>query len=137
MISDRLIDSVKHHEGYRSKAYQDSVGVWTVGYGQNLQVLEIDEELAESWLMRELHELEAKLSESVDFRGLDEVRQAVLIEMAYNLGLRGLMGFKNMLAAVDRKDWDDAAAHGLDSKWSEQVGKRADTLMVRLATGEW
>jgi len=137
MISHELIASVKHHEGFRSKAYQDSVGVWTIGYGQNLQVLEIDEELAEDWLLAELEEVSEALSSDIEFRLLDEVRQGVLIEMAYNLGLAGLRGFKKMFAAIELKDWQEAAKQGLDSKWARQVGRRAETLMARLETGEW
>ena len=137
MITPELIDSVKTHEGYRSKAYTDTEGIWTVGYGQNLQVLEIDEALAEEWLMRELHVVANELSEDISFRALNPVRQGVLIEMGYNLGIAGLKLFRNMWAAIKTGDWAEAKAQGLDSKWATQVGQRANTLMDRLESGEW
>ena len=92
------------------------------------------EALAEEWLMRELEEVASGLNELLWFRALDNVRQGVLIEMAYNLGMAGLMGFRNMIAAIQEGNWVEAKIQGLDSKWHRQVGKRAQTLMKRMET---
>ncbi len=53
------------------------------------------------------------------------VRAEVLIDMAYNLGVGGLLGFKRALAAVEAGDFPAAAAHMMDSRWAAQVGRRA------------
>lgn len=57
-LTPELIASVKLHEGYRARAYQDTVGVWTIGYGTNLQELEIGDELATEWLLNKLRQAE-------------------------------------------------------------------------------
>ena len=134
-LSNELIESVKHHEGYREKAYQDTVGVWTIGYGTNLQVLEVDSEVATKWLIEELE----RCAESVDkLEGLGHIspaRRDVLIEMAYNLGINGLRRFRNTLNLIRACAYEKAAAAMLDSKWARQVGPRADRLAERMRIG--
>lgn len=66
---------------------------------------------------------------------LSEPRQSVLIEMAYQLGGKGLESFVKMRKAVSEKDWETASAEGLDSKWARQTPERAETLMERLLAG--
>jgi len=136
MLSKELIESTKRHEGYRQQAYQDSVGVWTIGYGTNLQVLKISEELAEAWLISELEACAKALSHHPVYERMNQARKDVLTEMAYNLGLKGLYGFKRMWVALGREDWEQAKLEGLDSKWAEQVGARARRLMDKLERGE-
>ena len=134
----RLRDSLKLHEGLRLKPYKDSVGKLTIGYGRNLDdvgirvneaayMLEGDIDVAEQGLLIHFSWMET----------LDDVRLAVLVEMAYNLGIPRLSGFKNTLAAVHDGEFDDAAVGMLASKWAEQVGQRALTLAERMRTGEW
>lgn len=135
-MSDALIESVKKHEGLRTTSYQDTEGVWTIGYGTNLQTLTISERLAETWLLRDLQHFESVLKQNKVFCGLDRVRQEVLIEMAYNLGHRGLMGFKKMWAALEEGNFIRASEEGLDSKWAKQVKGRAVTLMTRMRYGQ-
>lgn len=136
MLTDELIRSVKLHEGFRSNAYQDSVGVWTIGYGTNLQTLtDFPEGFAEFFLKRELVNCAYALSQRGVWKELTQTRREVLIEMAYNLGVKGLNGFRNMWAALDRGDYDKAADEMLDSKWARQVGVRAIRLANRMRKG--
>lgn len=67
---------------------------------------------------------------------LDEVRQRVLIDMSFNLGIVGLLGFKNTLATIQEGNYQRAAAMMLDSRWAEQVGARAERLARMMATGK-
>lgn len=128
-MNKAFIDRVKLHEGYRSKAYQDTEGVWTIGYGTNLQELEIDVELAERWLLRKLEEAELYARRFYEWKYLDtEARQNVFIEMIYNMGPDRVSKFKNTLAAMRLQDWKLVATEMLDSKWAKQVGQRARTL---------
>ena len=73
---------------------------------------------------------------------LDAARRAVLVNMAFNMGLgvhgqSGLLGFARMLAAVERGDYDRAAAEMMDSRWARQVGPRAHRRARQMQTGEW
>jgi lysozyme len=135
LISTALIERTKRHEGYSNQIYQDSVGVWTVGYGTNLKTKVFTREECERWLLEELLACEARLSTVPTFNRMDNLRSEVLIEMCYNLGFDGLMKFKNMWAALAEDDFAAASEHGLDSKWATQVGTRAQTLMTLLKRG--
>ena len=68
---------------------------------------------------------------------LDEVRQSVLIDMHVNLGLSRLQGFRNTLALIGVGKYEAAAQEMLDSKWAEQVGRRAQRLSRMMSTGRW
>ena len=137
-MRSRLVDSVKAHEGFRADAYQDSVGVWTIGYGTNLQQLVINKGLADNWMRVELDRIASRLLEIPSFRQCDEVRQDVLIEMCYQLGVAGCRRFKRMWAAIELQDWEAAADEMLDSKWArEQTPSRARTLAGRMRAGVW
>ena len=62
------------------------------------------------------------------FDTLSTNRQNVLVNMAFNLGIYGLLRFKKMLLAVEKQDWDEAANQMLDSRWIKQVGNRSKEL---------
>ena len=128
------------HEGLRLKPYRDSVGKLTIGIGTNLSDGITRTEAL--WLMR--HRLEKAEKELISrfpvYKELDTVRQFVLLDMAYNLGIPKLAGFKKMWAALDLAVSYDygflhAAAEMLDSKWARQVGNRAKDLAYMMATG--
>ena len=68
---------------------------------------------------------------------LDVVRQAALIDMAYNMGQHRLAGFLKMLHAMHTGDWQSAHDEALGSVWARQVGRRADRDAKMLLTGEW
>ena len=71
------------------------------------------------------------------FNDLNDVRQEVLANMRFNLGLANLRKFKRMIAALERRDWVDASREMLDSKWATQVGNRAIRLSNAMRTGQW
>jgi len=71
------------------------------------------------------------------FDWLSPVRQAVLIDMCFNLGIRGLLGFKNTLASVAVGKYEQASRQMLESKWATQVKTRAVRLAKMMATDEW
>ena len=136
-INAEMIDRVKSHEGFRTRAYKDTVGVLTVGYGTNLESREFSLEECEGWLMADLLSLEKQLEGVPAYCGLDGdgERQGVLIEMAYNLGFTGLMSFKLMWAAIGAYNFDQAAIEMVNSKWAEQVGQRAISLASIMIEG--
>lgn len=69
------------------------------------------------------------------WRQMDEVRQRVIANMCFNLGIGGLLGFKNTLAAMQRGSYAVAAAGMLSSKWAGQVGARAKRLAQAMESG--
>jgi lysozyme len=111
MASDwraQLREMLKLHEGLRLKPYKCTAGRWTIGYGHNLEANKeaipgsITLEQAERYLDQDIATAEAGCRQRFPFfNALDEVRQAVLIDMCFNLGLNGLAGFKNTLAEVE------------------------------------
>ena len=125
------------HESYRQFPYLDTTGHTTIGFGHNLDangmsmpiaLKQLDEDI-DYWCMQLSHKLPF-------FDDLCEARQVVLIDMAHNLGLRGLFEFHEMLAALERKDYVSAAQAMLDSRWSFQVGHRAIEDISIMKTGE-
>lgn len=133
---ERARELVKKHEGLRLKPYQDSLGILTIGYGRNLEDRGITRQEAEHLLDNDLTVVVEELRGALSFFGaLDETRQVVLVDMAFNLGIVRLMGFKLMLAAVREARWNDAAAHLLDSKYAQQVGARAVELAEMMRSG--
>ena len=69
------------------------------------------------------------------FDDLNPNRQAVIIDMAFNLGFGGLREFVKMITAVQESRYDDAADEMLASKWAKQVGNRAKKLAGMMRSG--
>lgn len=132
-----LIEHVKKSEGFRTAAYQDTEGVWTIGYGTNLQTLEIDAELAEKWLMLRLEGALRALRGYSWFPKLNKARQNVVIDMVYNLGMTRFHGFQKFRAALAEGDFARAKKEMLDSKWAGQVKGRAIWLADVMEGGVW
>ena len=137
-MDQRLIDSVKQHEGLRLRAYQDTAGVWTIGYGRNLQTLRIDAETAEQWLREDLQAALEDAKRFPEFKYLDtQARRNVFVEMCFNLGATRLALFTKMLAAIRKQDWERVADEMLDSKWARDVKGRARTLAEIMRRGHY
>lgn len=124
-------------EGLRLTVYADSLGHPTIGYGRALDKKGVSKLEAEMMLDNDIQDVWLDIASHLPWvADLDEPRQEVFANMAFNLGIRGLMGFRRMLAAAEQHDWVTAAAHGRDSKWAQQVGPRAHRLMRQLVSGE-
>ena len=125
-----LIERLKKHEGFRSKAYKDITGHLTIGYGRNLDANGISEAEGLFMLMADIDnaitQVESKLSDVI--LDLSEARTGVLYEMAFNMGIYNLLKFKKTLRAIKDKDYDLASIEMMDSKWAVQVGRRAVVL---------
>ena len=122
-------------EGLKLKAYKDSVGVLTIGCGHNLNE-PISEIVALAILEDDISTVEAGLDRTFPWwRGLSEVRQRVMANMAFNLGIVRLMGFKRTMEAMRDGDFALAANEMLASKWSVQVGERARRLASMMRNG--
>jgi lysozyme len=137
MVTKELIERVKKHEGFRSKPYKCSAGKLTIGYGRNLEDVGISKTEAEFLLKNDLYRAASQLGRlNINMYQLNRARKNVLIEMIFNLGLYGVLGFKRMLAALREKDYLKASKEMLDSKWAKQVGYRAKKLASIMALGK-
>lgn len=124
------------HEGLKTQPYTDQTGHITIGIGRNLSVRGITETEAFTMLDDDMMYFTDKLATTFSwFSSLDENRQVALIDMAFNLGLNGLLEFKNMLAAIEKQDYQLAAICMMQSKWALQVGNRAVDLSNIIRTG--
>lgn len=140
MNLERVKALLIRHEGFVPHAYQDSEGYWTIGVGRMIDKRlkgGITEEEAAYLLENDIKKAELYASIYDWYPTLDEVRQAVIIDMTFNLGPGRFYGFKKMIAAIAAKDWEEAAAQMLDSRWARQVGNRARHLAQMMRTGEW
>lgn len=137
-MSSDLHNQLTRHEGLRLKPYRCTSGKLTIGIGRNLDDSGISEREAELMLENDILKLFAVLPEKIDFfNELDKVRADILVNMAFNMGVNGLLKFKKMLTAIDDGYFTRAAAEMLDSKWAFQVGDRALELAEQMKTGEY
>jgi lysozyme len=133
-LEDQLID----HEGLELKPYRCTAEKLTIGVGRNIEDRGITEDEARYLLKNDIKIVEDELLERQPMvGGLDSVRQRVLVDMGFNLGLPILMKFQNMWAAIESEEWDEAADQMMDSRWAKQVGRRAKRLSQAMRTGEW
>jgi len=132
-----MIEQLKQHEGLELKPYRCTSGKLTIGYGRNLEAKGISKGEAEAMLFSDIAEVEDKLVRAGFLSGLNDARKAVLINMAFQLGFKGLSKFRNMLAAVQSEQYDLAASEMLDSLWAKQTPNRAKELSEQMLTGEF
>lgn len=134
----KLAEQIKKHEGLRLKPYTDTVGKLTLGVGRNLEDKGITEQEALFMLNNDVDYFYKKLADSLPWiKNLDDARQNVLVNMAFNLGVAGLMSFKNMLGHCKDGHYDYAAVEMLNSKWADQVGYRSSDLAWQMRTGDF
>lgn len=123
------------HEGLRLKPYVDTVGKLTIGVGRNLDDVGISKDEALFMLDNDIEKCEAELKQFDWFNNLDEVRQIVLLDMAFNLGIPRLLKFKKTIQYIQDCDFENAAKEMLDSIWAKQVKGRALELSEMMRTG--
>ncbi len=141
-MTESLLNRIKaqlvRHEGLRLKPYRCTAGKLTIGIGRNLDDRGISQKEAYAMLERDIQDCEQWLIEEIPeiYCKLDEVRQSVLLNMCFNLGISGLLGFKNTLAFIKARDWERAANNMLVSRWAKQVGRRAIELSELMRKGK-
>lgn len=147
------IEQLKRHEGFRTRVYKCTAGHDTIANGYNLDANPlalsnyeivsfrkngISKEAAETLLKIHVAQIETTLTQQFHwFESLNEARRAVLINMTFNMGLAGLMGFKTTLRMIQAGDFEGAAKNMLLSKWATQVKGRATELAKQMQTGKF
>lgn len=133
---ETLKERIKRHEGFRARAYADTLGKMTIGYGRCLTTNGISEDEAEYMLNNDIEESQFALAQSFPWTlGLDDARKDVLAEMIFQLGVKGVMGFPKMIAAIRIGDFDSAAKEMLNSTWHIQTHARCEELSNIMLTG--
>lgn len=152
-LQEKLMRQLQQHEGsIKDKegwhlCYKCSADKLTIGYGHNLNdwpIIGIDchsrltEEEACHLLRQDMEKVYKQVRNHIPFlEELDCARRAVLVNMAFNMGIKSLCGFKNTLKCIENGDYVAASINMLQSKWATQVGKRSSDLAEQMRTGQW
>jgi lysozyme len=136
-----LTTQLRRDEGEVLSAYQDHLGYWTIGVGRLIDKrkgggLTVEESayLLNNDIDKRVAELRSRLPW---MQKLDDVRFGALVNMSFQLGVDGLLGFKNTLALIEEGKYTFAADNMLKSKWAEQTPARAKRLADQMRTGVW
>ena len=145
-----MIDAqiIAKEEGYREKPYYDHLGYPTVGYGRLLgpkgselsnYTGAIYEKAERVWLSCHIESVTQAILKSTlkdAYQNCDEVRQAVLVSMAYQMGVDGLSRFKKTIGFIEQGLFDAAAMEMLESRWADQTPERAERHADMMHSGE-
>ena len=136
-----LISQLRREEGVSRHAYQDHLGFWTIGVGRLIDQRKgggLSDEEVDYLLRNDANKFTSAVLNNMPWAAsLNEPRLAVLIGMAFQMGLEGLLQFKQTLAAVRDERFEHAAALMLQSKWAEQTPARARRMSRQMGAGEW
>ena len=121
-----LIDQLVLHEGVRHKVYTCPAGKLTIGVGRNIEDLGLSDDEIYYLLKNDIRRCDEELTNAFRFyKDLDSVRKDAMINMAFNIGISRLRGFKMALKLMETKEYSEASMEFLDSLWASQVGQRA------------
>ena len=151
MDKQKLINLISDHEGVKLKVYDDAtgqelksgdilIGHPTIGVGRNVAKdgLGISQEEAEFMLMNDIERVEEEI-ENFPIEHLNEVRTAVIIDMAFNMGITRFNPnkWKKTFQAIVDEDWQKATTEMLDSNWARQTKRRSAKLSQMMLLGNW
>lgn len=124
-----LIEDIKFEEGFKGEPYICTEGFLTVGYGTKFP---LDEKECSMLLEYRLSKMQNELDSSLYYLQIDKDAWDILYNMAYQMGVSGVLKFKNMIKALEEQDYRQAAIEMLDSKWAKQTPNRAYRLSARM-----
>ena len=128
-------------EGSVSHAYKDSLGYWTIGVGRLIDSRKgggLSPDEIEYLLDNDIKAKTREVLLALPWMPrLSEPRQAVLIGMAFQMGIGGLLKFKRMLGSIEDGQYVEAAEEMVKSRWAMQTPKRAYRMAQQMETGEW
>ncbi|WP_039660881.1 glycoside hydrolase family protein [Pantoea sp. MBLJ3] len=152
-----LYQMLSYDEGEKLELYKDSEGFWTIGIGrlitknpsyqEALRILSsytgemtgrITQVQSEKFLTEDILRATKSIERSVlneTYNQLNEARRMALVNMVFQLGLSGVLGFKKMIQHLQLGNWSAASAEALDSKWARQTPNRARRVTTVIKTG--
>ncbi|PKN78198.1 MAG: lysozyme [Candidatus Cloacimonetes bacterium HGW-Cloacimonetes-1] len=136
-LMQKVKEQLLRHEGLKLKPYRCPAGKLTIGVGRNLEECGISQKEAFVLMENDILHCESELLGHIPiaYSGLNETRKSVLLNMCFNLGISGLLEFKNTLAFIGAGDFERAANNMLASRWAKQVGRRAIELSEMMRKG--
>lgn len=138
MNERRLRETIQRHEGLRLTTYQCPAGKWTIGYGRNLEDTGISIDEANVLLANDLRRVRQQVESALPwFDRLSALRQEVLLNMAFQLGIAGLLRFRRALEAMHVGNWELARHEMLDSRWAKQTPERALELAEAMCNNQF
>lgn len=154
-----FLDKLIEHEGLVLTVYQDTLGIDTIGIGRNLKDRGISKEELDYLDIPNMEVIYEHGISEADARylalndiaivenelcrvhpcveELDSVRQLILMDMAFNMGVPRLCKFQKMWNAIHEENFEAASLEMMDSRWARQVGGRAKKLSDAMKTGEF
>ena len=143
MSQESLKEKIKIHEGFRDTIYKDHLGFKTIGYGHKIvhedkfvegksyskEELEkvFDKDFDRGWNLMQL------FCDENNLRSISDTAKEILCEMIYQMGFAGVGKFKNMIKALQNRDYKQASIEMLDSRWAKQTPNRAKELSDAMA----
>lgn len=128
-------------EGEVLHEYKDHLGYSTIGVGRLIDKKKgggISKEESAYLLSNDIMRFSIELDRKLPWwKSLDDARRGVLLSMAFQMGVDGLLGFKNTLAMIQKGDYNAAASGMLNSLWARQTPERAKRMSEQMKTGEW
>jgi lysozyme len=136
-LLQKVKEQLLRHEGLKLKPYRCPAGKLTIGVGRNLDANGISQKEAFVLMENDILRCESQLLDHIPiaYSGLNETRKSVLLNMCFNLGISGLLEFKNTLGFIGAGDFERAANGMLASRWAKQVGRRAIELSELMRKG--
>ena len=138
---DNITRLLRGDEGEVLHAYPDHLGFVTIGIGRLIDkrkgggiTKEESAYLLANDIMRFSIELDKRLPWWI---GLSDARRGVLLAMAFQMGVDGLLKFKNTLEAIRTRQFDKAAVGMLNSAWAKQTPERAKRMAVQMSSDLW
>lgn len=137
-----LVRQLRGDEGEKSTAYRDHLGYLTIGVGRLIDSRKPGAGLRPEEITFLLHNdiddrIDALMRRLPWFQDLDDARKGVLLNMAFQLGVEGLLNFERTLALIKDRQYDLAAHAMLQSKWSTQTPARAQRMAEQMRSGQW
>lgn len=142
---DLYLALINFEEGYKPRPYYCSEGYPTVGIGWRIGVkgadikdfdMYVTKPVAKVMLLDRVEHINNRLVKFDWYKNLNESRKAIVISMAYQMSIRKMLEFKNMIAALAVGDFNKARLEAIDSRWFEQTTARATRHANTLELGD-
>lgn len=140
-LVDNLKKQLTKDEGKRKYVYKDHLGFWTIAIGRlvdDRKGVGLRESEMQFMFQNDVDERMQELSRRIPWiNKLDEPRQGVLLNMSFQLGVEGLLGFVTTLRLVKEGKYKEASEQMMKSKWARQTPERARRLADQMEVGQW
>ena len=136
MNYDKLIETLRRHEGVEHTVYTDTVGIPTIGVGRNLKDVGLSDEEIDYLLIKDIERTIGLINQYFPWwTSLNQVRQEALINFVFNVGIGTAQKFKNAMKHLEEGNYEESAKEFLDSTWATQVKGRAIEVTDMIRTG--